>query len=549
MHPNSLYFGDNLRWLRDREHFPDESVDLVYLDPPFNSQRDYNMVFRDQATADDTAQVKAFEDTWSFSGAQADFDYVTTNHDRLSRLLDALKRTYSGDHAMLSMVGYLAVIAARLIELHRVLKPTGSLYLHCDDTAGPYLKMILDAVFGPGCYRNEIVWKRTSAHSDTAQGGSRYGRVTDTIWFYTKGDGNCWRQQYRPYDQSYIERDYRRTDPDGRRYRISDMSGPGGAEKGNPYYEVMGVWRHWRYSQERMAEFIAQGRVVQTRPGAVPQLKRYLDEMPGAPVQNLWDDVPVINNRSAERLGYPTQKPLALLERIISASSEEGDLVLDPFCGCGTAVVAAHKLGRRWIGIDITSLATSTIKKRLLESFVEAFPTPAAIPVMGFPVDLAGARELALSDRHNFQNWILSLIPTARPKGGAPKKGADQGIDGVWMWQDGRGDAQRGIISVKSGHVNAAQVRDLVGTMAAENAAMGLFVTLEPPTKPMQDAAAVAGSYQLAGTTANFPVVQIVSAEDLLAGKLPQQPLASRIESFKQAQVIDESRPHPELPW
>lgn len=553
MQSNTLYFGDNLRWLRDRDHFPDGSVDLVYLDPPFNSKRDYNMVFKDQATADDTAQIKAFEDTWSFDGASEDFHYVATNHDRLSRLLEALKLTYSGDRNMLGMVGYLAVMAARLIELHRVLKPTGSLYLHCDPTASHYLKMVLDAVFGADRFLSEIIWKRTSAHSSA----KRCGPVHDVILHVTKSEHYLWVPQYQEFESDYLALFFDSEDETGRRYKRCDLTGSGvrHGETGQTWrgLNVTAKGRHWARPPRELDQLDLAGRIHwPSKPGGMPRLKQYPEDLPGVPLQDIWGDIRPIHNLAAERLGYPTQKPLALLERIIAASSNEGDVVLDPFCGCGTAVVAAQKLGRRWLGIDVTSLATSTIRKRLAESFPDAFPSPASIPVVGFPADVAGARALAgigqdlgtkeaLAARHNYQNWILSLIPTARPKGDAPKKGADQGVDGLWLWQDGTGATQRGIISVKSGHVKAGDVRDLVGTVNREGAAMGLFLTLEPPTKPMLDEAAVAGRYELAGTSASFPRLQIVTAEELLAGRLPQLPQSGRIEAFKAAKPVNTS--------
>jgi adenine specific DNA methylase Mod len=262
-------------------------------------------------------------------------------------------------------------MAPRLVELRRVLKPTGSLSLHCDPTMSHYLKVLLDAIFGAARFVNEIIWKRSSAHSDTKQGARHYGRLSDTILSYAKSEDWTFNTQFQPYDQEYIDRDYRRIEEGtGRRYRIDNIQGPGGAAKGNPFYEVIGVSRYWRYSKERMQQLIAAGRIIQTRPGAVPQYKRYLDEMPSVPVQNIWTDIEVINNRSRERLGYPTQKPLSLMERIISVSSNKGDVVLDPFCGCGTTIDAAQKLGRRWIGIDITYLAVDLIEN--------AYSTPTA---------------------------------------------------------------------------------------------------------------------------------------------------------------------------
>jgi len=433
------------------------------------------------------------------------------------------------------MMAYLAMMAVRLLELHRVLKPTGSLYLHCDPTASHYLKILLDGVFQPQNFRNEIIWKRSSAHSDAKQGAKHYGRLTDTIFFYSKGEDVTWNQTYRPYDETYTERDYRRVDTDGRRYRLDNIQGPGGAEKGNPYYEVMGVSRYWRYSREKMQQLIRQGRIIQTRPGAVPQYKRYLDEMPGVSVQNLWDDIPVINNRSKELLGYPTQKPLALLERIITVSSNEGDLVLDPFCGCGTAVHAAEKLGRSWIGIDITHLAISLIEKRL----TDAFPG-IKYEVHGTPKDIEGARDLAARDKYQFQWWAVSLV-NAVPFGGK-KKGADTGIDGVIYFKDfkKKGEALVGsttekiIVSVKGGEsVGVSMIRDLAHVIEREGAKMGLFITLAEPTDPMRKEALKEGYFESPGLKGKYLKLQIATIEELLAGKKPELP--PLVSSFAQA--------------
>ena len=304
------------------------------------------------------------------------------------------------------------------------MKPTGSLYLHCDPTASHFLKLLMDAVFGPVNFRTEIVWKRTSAHSDTKQGRQQHGRIHDVLLFYTKNDDWNWNPVYTEYDQEYVENFYRFVEPDtGRRYRMGDLTGPGGAAKGNPQYEVMGVTRYWRYSKERMQELIRQGRVIQTKPGSVPAYKRYLDEMPGVPLQDVWMDIRPIGSQAAERLGYPTQKPVALLERIIQASSNEGDVVLDPFCGCGTTIAAAQKLDRRWIGIDITQLAISLIRYRMGDSFGKN----CRFEVIGEPTSLPDATALAEQAPYQFQWWTLGLVK-ARPAD--EKKGADRGIDG-----------------------------------------------------------------------------------------------------------------------
>ena len=304
MSTNVLYYGDNLDVLR--RHIADESIDLVYLDPPFNSNATYNVLFAEQDGSQAASQISAFEDTWRWDqGAECAYQETVEAGENVARALIAF-RTLLGES---NMMAYLAMMAPRLVELRRVLKPTGSIYLHCDPTASHYLKLLMDSVFGPENFRNEIVWKRSHAHSDTKQGARHYGRVTDTLLFFARSPDNTWNPQYTAYDEDYIDRDYRRMDPDGRRYRISDLSGPGGAAKGNPFYEVMGVSRHWRFTKEKMDELIRQGRVVQTRPGAVPQYKRYLDEMPGVPLQNLWADLPVLNNRPRRFLAIPLRNP------------------------------------------------------------------------------------------------------------------------------------------------------------------------------------------------------------------------------------------------
>ena len=513
---NQLYYGDNLGVLR--EHIKDESVDLIYLDPPFNSRQDYNVLFAEKDGTRSSSQIMAFEDTWEWNmDAEAAYQEIVERGGRVSDAMRAF-RTFLG-HS--DMMAYLAMMAPRLIELHRVLKVTGSIYLHCDPTASHYLKILMDGIFGVANFVNEINWKRSSAHSDAKQGAKHFGRVSDTLLFYSKTPDRKWNSLYTPYDPEYVARDYRREDPDGRRYRIDNIQGPGGAAKGNPKYEFLGVTRFWRYSKERMEELYRQGRIVQTKPGAVPQYKRYLDEMQGVPVQNVWTDVPVINNRSSEKLGYPTQKPEALLERIINASSNEGDVVLDPFCGCGTAVSVAQRLNRRWIGIDITHLAIGLIKKRLADAFGDSVRN--TYEVIGEPADLSGAQDLATNDPYQFQWWALGLVG-ARPI--EQKKGADRGIDGrLYFHDEPRGGKTKQIIfSVKAGHVQSAYVRDLRGVIEREDAQIGVLISMEAPTKPMLKEAAEAGFYKPPGLQDKYPRIQILTIEDLLAGKQVAHP-------------------------
>ena len=365
MKPNfadkTVWTGDNLDVLRGMNS---ECVDLVYLDPPFNSNRNY------AAPVGSAAAGAAFKDTWTLSDLDvAWMGLIADEQPAIYQTLRAAGMTHGK-----GMQSYLCMMAVRLLEMRRVLKETGSVYLHCDPTASHYLKLLMDAVFGANRYRSEIVWRRSGAHNDTRQGRRQHGRVHDTLLFYTKSDEWTWNPIYTDYDPEYLERSYRYVEPEtGRRYTLDNMTGPGGGAKGNPQYEVMGVVRYWRYSEERMRELIDGGRVVQRRPGVVPRYKRYLDEMPGVPLQDSWNDIKSLQGQSKERTGYPTQKPLALLERIIAASSDAGDVVLDPFCGCATACVAAEGLGRRWVGIDISPKAVDLTNFRLQEAMGDLF--------------------------------------------------------------------------------------------------------------------------------------------------------------------------------
>ncbi|MET2825832.1 site-specific DNA-methyltransferase [Mesorhizobium shangrilense] len=508
---NKLFFGDNLHVLRERIN--PESVDLVYLDPPFNSNANYNVLFREDGGAPTEAQAEAFRDTWEWGehAAEAYEDVMRASGD----VALALKgmRAWIGQNAMMA---YLAMMAVRLQELRDVLKPTGSLYLHCDPNASHYLKIILDALFGPSGFRTEISWRRQSAHNDAKQGRKQYGNVRDTILFYTKSDKWKWNTQYTPYDPGYVRDFYKHREPGtGRAYRLSDLTGPGGAAKGNPLYEVMGIKRHWRFSREKMDLLISQGRVVQTKPGTVPAQKRYLDEMPGVALQNDWSDIKAASGREA--LGYPTQKPLSLLERIIQASSDPGDVVLDPFCGCGTTVEAAERIGRQWVGIDVTHYAVTLIEARL-----KANHPNASFSVHGRPVDLASARDLARRDKHQFQWWAAWRVGAQTYR--EEKRGADRGIDGNILYKNGPYGDGRIIISVKGGeHVGAQMVRDLRGVIEREEAEMGILVSLAEPTQPMVREAADAG-FVTRSAHGRLPRIQIATIEDMLSGRMPKLP-------------------------
>jgi site-specific DNA-methyltransferase (adenine-specific) len=508
MAENILYYGDNLYWLR---RMPPETVDLIYLDPPFNSNRSYNVLFKDERGSESEAQITAFEDTWHWNPAteRAYAEVVERAPSNVVRLVAAFREAIGANQ----MMAYLVMMTVRLVELHRVLKPTGSLYLHCDPTASHYLKVILDAIFGAEQFRNEIVWKRTTAHNDP----QRYGANIDVLLFYTKGSTWTWNELHIPHDSEYLGR-FRHQDRDGRLWTDDNLTAKG-LSGGGYEYEYKGIRSLWRCPEETMKRLDAEGRLHFTKAGGI-RLKRYLDETPGASLQALWADIPPINSQARERMGYPTQKPLALLERIISASSSAGDVVLDPFCGCGTAIAAAQKLGRRWVGIDITHLSIALLKYRLERYQGVQFR------VEGEPTDLAGARKLALDDRYQFQFWACSLVRD-KPLGGqvgsrTGKRGSDRGVDGIIDFED---DAARtpkkAIVQVKSGHVKSGDVRDLVGTMQREKAEIGVFLTLELPSREMLTEAASAGLYS--SPWGKHARVQIFTIEELLDKRHPRR--------------------------
>lgn len=528
---NQLFFGDNLEILR-AGHVPVGSVDLIYLDPPFNSNATYNILFAEKSGEKSVAQITAFDDFWQWDTTAAAHyhELVTEGPAKLSALVQAL-RSFLGTN---NMMAYLTEMSIRLVELHRVLKPTGSLYLHCDPTASHYIKMLLDAILGFQNFKTEIIWKRSSAHSDTKQGRKQHGRIHDVIFFYTKSNQWQWNPIYVPYDSEYMNTHYLYMEEEtGRRYDLGDLTAPGGAEKGNPFYEFMGVSKFWRYKREKMGELLEKGQIIQPRPGAVPRQKRYLDEMPGIPIQDIWTDISPINPGAKERLGYPTQKPEALLERIIKASSNEGDVILDPFCGCGTTITVAERLHRRWIGIDVTYLAINLIKRRLHDSFSPEELAP--FEVIGVPADATSAAALAEANRHQFEWWALDLVDATPAQD--KKKGADQGVDGVLYFQEkDDGPYHKIIVQVKSGHINSAMVRDLKGVLEREKAAIGCLLTLKPPTRPMKEEAAAADFYRPEQfPDLRFPRLQILTIAELFAGRQLEYPRWVPPKTFKKA--------------
>jgi adenine specific DNA methylase Mod len=522
----SLYFGDNLYVLRDE--IKNESIDLIYLDPPFNSKRDYNLLFKTPKGHDSDAQITAFDDTWHW-GEQAEREFDELLHQQntdVSEMIQSLRRFLKES----DMMAYLVMMANRLVELHRVLKPSGSLYLHCDPTASHYLKIVLDTVFGAENFRNEIVWRRShpKGHAFT-----RFATNHDVIFSYPKSINQAkWNPIYREYDKENIEQQYSLIDENGRRYQLTSLLNPN-PDRPNLTYEFKGVTKVWRWTKERMLEADRKGQIIVPKGGkGIPRYKRYLDEQEGIPVDDFWDDIELVSG--SESLGYPTQKPLALLERIIEASSNKGEIVLDPFCGCGTAVHAAQKLEREWIGIDITHLSISLIEKRIKD----AFPS-ITFEVHGTPKDLDGARNLAERDKYQFQWWVCSLV-NAQPYQGK-KKGSDGGTDGLLFFQDDETGAKKIIVSVKGGeHVGVTMVKDLIATVEREKAAIGLFVTLAEPTRPMNTEAISAGFYK--SPKGDVPKIQILTIEGLMSGKERPQyfDMSSGVYNFKKAKVEKE---------
>lgn len=471
MKVNTLYYGDSLDIMQ--RYVKDDTIDLIYLDPPFNSKATYNVLFGEQNGSKSAAQIEAFEDTWHWDQAAAQAYYEVVEDG--GTVADALRsfRLFLGDNDMLA---YLSMMAPRLVELHRVLKPTGSIYLHCDPTASHFLKLLMDAVFGGANFQNEVIWHYT--------GGGRskryFSRKHDTIFWYSK-------------TSSVV-------------FNIDEVR--------VPYKSTSGY---------------AKGGIV-SKAG-----KRYMPHPRGTPVDDVWD-IPIINPMAKERLGYPTQKPEALLERIVRASSGPGDLVMDPFCGCGTTIAVAQRLDRYWIGIDITHLAITLVKHRLAHAFADQ----ASFQVIGEPVSLPGAKALARQDRFQFELWALGLVG-ARPT--AKKRGADKGIDGrLYFHDDSKGKTKQIVISVKSGHVSVAHVRDLRGVMEREEAQMGVLITLQGPTRAMASEAASAGFYDSPGWGRRYPRLQIIRVSKLLQGAQIQYPPRTNA-TFKEAPRADPAGP------
>lgn len=521
---NKLFYGDNLEVLR--EHIASESVDLVYLDPPFNSARNYNVIFghNQKHSADDAAQIQAFGDTWVWTPVTEE-QYLDLIQGGLpNRVADALTafRTLLGEN---DAMAYLVNMAPRLVELHRVLKPTGSIYLHCDPTMSHYLKVLMDAIFGVANYRNDIVWKRKAGRGETNNAAIRFGVTNDNILFYVKTPQAKFARQHRESNAAYIASKFTRVDPEtGRRYRLDNITSP--SYRPNLIYEYKGYSpppKGWAVSRERMEQMDAEGRLyLPENKSQRIQRKRYLDELEGETVDSLFDDIAPINSQAKERLGYPTQKPIALLERILEASSQEGDVVLDPFCGCGTTIDAAIRLKRSWIGIDVTYIAVDLIRKRLRHTYGDDIED--TYDVLGIPRDREGAFALFSQSPFDFERWAVSLV-NAQPN---EKQVGDRGIDGVArFFLDGSGkNFGRILVSVKGGKTIGPQfVRDLLGTVETQKAEMGILITMAEPTRGIVDAVNHAGTYTHPANGQKFPKVQVITVDQLLKGQKPDVPL------------------------
>lgn len=562
---NQLYYGDNLDVLRRKVR--DESVDLCYIDPPFNSKRNYFQIYNNIGK-DDAAQAQAFIDTWTWNELTLrGFQEIITNEEgryteQTVELLKGLKAVLKENNSLLA---YLVNITQRVNEIWRVLKPTGSFYLHCDPTASHYLKLVLDSVFcgggRGGDYLNEITWKRTSAHN----GAKRWGPIHDVILFYAKSNEYQWRKTYEKYNEDYINKFYRFCDEKGR-YQLVDLTAPEirTGDSGKPWRNVdpNQTGRHWAVpnetlksiitdfeqlkeltTQEKLDILAAHNLIYWPKKGGKPRFKKYYNPDQGSPIQDIILDIPPLSAQAAERLGYPTQKPEALLERIIQASSNEGDTVLDAYCGCGTTIAVAQRLHRNWIGIDITYQSIAVILKRLEDSF--GADAMNAVTLDGIPRDLASAQALAQKKddrlRKEFEKWAV-LTYSQNRAAIQNRKGADRGIDGLAYFMTGADTTAKLIFQVKSGKVQRADIATLNSDRIRESAEMAVFLTLEEPTKPMRDEALAAGIYHHELLHRDYPRIQIITVQALLDGQRIELPLSVDVLKSARAATQHEQR-------
>jgi len=535
-----LYFGDCLDVLKELcAEYPQGFIDLIYIDPPFNSKRDYNVLF-EPMVGDATAQKQAFADTWS------NVSYLDTLNEIQELDLDIYQFLQGLDNIRTakSTVAYLTTMAIRIYYMHKVLKKTGTFFLHCDQTMSHYLKLVCDLVFSKDSFRNEIIWQRRTGSSSYVHESRKFGVCTDTILFYVKSNAAKFNPQYT-FDakgyKEYIDKFFRFTDADGRRYRIADLANP--APRPNLMYEYKGYKppkNGWAISKEKMEQWDKEGRLYfpKDKSGRI-QRKRFLDEVKGKPVQSLWDDIQAISSQADERLPYPTQKPEALLERIINAGSNKGDLVVDFFCGCGTTIAVAERLKRNWIGVDISHLAIRLILDRLTKPYRanrERVKTILkSIEIRGLPKDVASARELATrgtDGRFGFQDWAIEVM-----LGGVSniKKTADAGFDGYLTFNKTEKQKEHVIIEVKSGHCNVKNIREFIQVVETRKAAIGAFVCFkENVTKPMLLEAKKQGYYDSENWRNIFDKIQIITVEELFNGQRIEHPESTKT-TFKTA--------------
>lgn len=531
---NFLFYGDNLEVLR--KSIKDETVDLCYIDPPFNSQRDYNQIYNGIGDDQDQAQAQAFTDTWSWDDmAIAGYDEIISNAQ--GRFSTQTVELIKGLHSVLgpvSLFAYLVSLTLRVTEIYRVLKPTGSFYLHCDPTASHYLKIVLDAIFVAqgGDFKNEIIWKRTTARSDS----HKWNHIHDVLLFYTKSKNYTWHTQFTGYEDEYTDSFYDEMDENGDVYMSDNLTAPQkrGGFSGKPWRGIdpTSKGRHWALPkqfldsigisggtvQSRLDQLDAMGRVIwPDKQNGVPRYKRYLKDMPGLAIQSIVNDIPPIPRNSAEKLGYPTQKPLTLLQRIIKASSNEGDVILDAYCGCGTTIDAAQKLKRSWIGMDITFQSVAVVLKRLEDTYGKAFIE--TIVLSGIPRDMKSVEALANRKddrvRKEFEKWAV-LTYTKNRAVINEKKGADGGIDGTAFFKVGKKDNAKIIFQAKSGGVSRKDIATLHGDMMRTEASLGVFITLEAPTKPMILEAKSAGQYLHEEMGRSYDKITIVTAREII---------------------------------
>ena len=533
---NRLYYGDCLTIMRDEMRL--SSVDLIYLDPPFSSNRDYNAIYQDETGRPLPDQIEAFCDTWT----------LTSEHEAAIRQMPVLMREAGIDDETAEfwrmwmnalrltnprLLAYLSYMAQRLLPMRGLLKPTGSVYLHCDPTVSHYIKILLDSIFGHRNFRAEIIWKRTSAHS----GARRAGPVHDVILHYSKGDRWTWNRVLQPYDAEYIDRQYRHEDSEGRRYRLGDLTGSGvrDGDSGKPWreYDPTGTGRHWAVPtafppwiakpenfadltvQERLDYLEQSGLIYWPPTGNVPSFKRFLNPDGGVALQDVWTDIPVALGN--ERMGYATQKPVALLDRIITASTNEGDVVFDPFCGCATTIEAAHKLERQWVGIDIAIHAVKRVAKvRLEERLRLAEGTDFVIE--GVPRNLEGAQDLWERDKYHFQKWAVEQVDGFV----TTRRTADGGIDGrIYFAVPNEPDLQSMVLEVKGGtNVTIADLRALHSVLEREEALMAGLITMQPITGRKRTnfmrLIAEAGTLTILGK--DYPKMQILSVPEIIEG-------------------------------